>query len=61
VVRGERIAEVIDVISGCVHPLDSPCDGVLYARVSGRTVQAGLSVAKVAGATAVRSGKLLSA
>jgi predicted deacylase len=59
--KGERIAEVIDVISGTVHGLDSPCDGILYARVSGRTVQAGLSIAKVAGASALRSGKLLSA
>ncbi len=61
VAKGERIAEVIDVISGSVHGLESPCDGILYARARGRTVQAGLSIAKVAGATAVRSGKLLSA
>jgi len=57
---GQLIAEVIDPLSNTVYPLLSPCDGVLYARESGRTVQAGVRIAKVAGRTAVRSGKLLS-
>jgi hypothetical protein len=40
--------------------LESPTDGVFYARESRRFVPAGTRVAKVAGREAVRSGKLLS-
>lgn len=58
---GDCVAEVIDPLSGQVHALCSPVAGLLYARESGRSVQAGVSVAKVAGVQPVRSGKLLSA
>jgi predicted deacylase len=58
--KGELIAEVVDVLSGVVHALHSPIDGLLYARESVRSVQAGMSIAKVAGLEALRSGRLLS-
>lgn len=59
--EGERVAEVIDPLSGAVTPLHSAVEGLLYARESCRTVQAGMSVAKVAGSRPVRCGRLLSA
>jgi hypothetical protein len=43
-----------------VTRLESPADGVLYARESRRFVLAGTRVLKVAGREPVRSGKLLS-
>jgi predicted deacylase len=58
--RGELVAEIIDPSSGDVTPLESPTDGVLYARESRRFVTAGTRVCKVAGREPVRSGKLLS-
>ena len=58
---GAAIAEVIDVLADQVQRLHAPCDGVLYAREDGRWVHAGMTVAKIAGAEAIRSGKLLSA
>lgn len=59
--QGELIAEVIEPLEGVAHALLSPVDGVLYARESSRVVQAGMSIAKVAGNQSMRSGKLLSA
>jgi uncharacterized protein len=59
--HGDHVADVIDPLSGSVTVLLSPTDGLLYARESCRTVQAGMSVAKVAGSEAVREGRLLSA
>ena len=59
--RGEHVADVIDPLSGSVTALTSPADGLMYARESTRTVQAGMTVAKVAGSEAVRAGRLLSA
>jgi hypothetical protein len=58
--RGELVAEIVDPLSGDVTPLESPTDGVLYARESRRFVPAGTRVCKVAGCEPVRSGKLLS-
>jgi predicted deacylase len=58
--RGEIVAEIVDPLGGGVTPLESPTDGVLYARESRRFVLAGTRVLKVAGREAVRSGKLLS-
>lgn len=59
--RGECVAEVLDPINAEVTCLLSPVDGVLYARENRRYVRAGTSVAKVAGAEALRNGRLLSA
>jgi predicted deacylase len=60
-VLGQCIAEVIDPLTGEASELTSAVDGLLYARESVRIVHAGMSVAKVAGCEAIRSGHLLSA
>ncbi|MBK9655364.1 MAG: succinylglutamate desuccinylase/aspartoacylase family protein, partial [Rhodanobacteraceae bacterium] len=61
VLKGQCIAEVIDPLSGESTELVSAVDGLLYARESVRIVHAGMSIAKVAGLEAIRSGHLLSA
>jgi len=58
---GERLADVVDPITGEVSALLSPVDGLLYARQSRRFAVAGARMAKVAGSDARRTGKLLSA
>jgi predicted deacylase len=58
--RGEPVAEIVNPADGIATVLESPTDGVFYARESRRFVPAGTRVAKVAGREAVRSGKLLS-
>jgi hypothetical protein len=58
--RGELVAEIVDPLGGHLTRLESPTDGVLYARESRRFVAAGTRVCKVAGREPVRSGKLLS-
>ena len=55
---GEVIADVVDPLSGEVHPLSSRADGLLFARESQRYTHAGRSLCKVAGSVAIRSGKL---
>jgi predicted deacylase len=57
---GDVVLEVIEPISGAVHPVASRADGLFFARESQRYVRAGRSLAKVAGAVTVRSGKLSS-
>ena len=57
--KGELLAEIVDPLGGSVTPLQSPTDGVLYARESRRFVAAGTPVCKVAGREAARSGRLL--
>ena len=59
--RGDCIAEIVDPVSSEVTRLLSPVAGVLYAREVRRYVRAGTRVAKVAGAEALRTGRLLSA
>ena len=59
--KGDVIAEVINPIAGDVYQAKSGCDGVLYAQENRHFAVAGMRLAKVAGATAFRSGKLLSA
>lgn len=61
VAAGAHIADVVDVDSGAVHALHSQSAGVLYARIATRWARAGQRVAKVAGTTLQRTGKLLSA
>ena len=56
---GTPIADLIDVDSGASRTLHAPCAGVLYARVSTRWATAGARLAKIAGTTPNRSGKLL--
>jgi uncharacterized protein len=57
---GDRIADIVDPLTGASTPLASPVDGVMYAREIHRYVRAGTDIAKVAGAEALRTGDLLS-
>ena len=58
---GEAIAEVINPITSEVTTLHTRTEGVLYALENRFFATAGMRMAKVAGATAFRTGKLLSA
>jgi uncharacterized protein len=58
---GAVVADVVDVQTGAVLPLHATSAGLLYARVATRWALPGQRLAKVAGTTLVRSGKLLSA
>ncbi|MDN3920099.1 succinylglutamate desuccinylase/aspartoacylase family protein [Roseateles violae] len=60
VAAGETIAELIDPLSDAVTPLRASVAGPMFARVARRYVTRGMRVAKIAGTTAFRSGKLLS-
>jgi len=57
---GDVVFDVVEPISGAVHPVASRTDGLFFARESQRYTRAGRSLAKVAGAVPVRSGKLSS-
>ena len=58
---GERLADLIEPMTGLVTPLLSPVDGVFYARETRRFVPAGTGVLRVAGREALRTGNLLTA
>jgi predicted deacylase len=58
--QGDTIAELIDPFTGALTPLQSPVDGLFFARENRRFAVAGMSVGKVAGAQAQRQGALLS-
>lgn len=58
---GDLIADVVDIDTGAVHPLRSQSAGVMYARVATRWATPGKRLAKVAGTTLARKGKLLGA
>ena len=60
-IPGELIADLVDVDSGAVLPLRAQSAGVLYARVSKRWAPPGERLAKIAGTTLERTGKLLGA
>ncbi|TAG05368.1 MAG: succinylglutamate desuccinylase/aspartoacylase family protein [Betaproteobacteria bacterium] len=57
---GDLIADLIDPSSGTSTPIVAPVSGLLYARLNARYAIAGQRIAKVAGQTALRNGKLLS-
>jgi predicted deacylase len=59
VAAGERLADLVEPMTGLVTPLLSPVDGVFYARETRRFVPAGAGVLRVAGREALRSGNLL--
>jgi uncharacterized protein len=61
VAAGDVIAELIDPVSGDTTALRTTVSGRFFARTSARFAQRGVRVAKVAGATAFRTGKLLGA
>ena len=58
---GEAVADLVDVDSGTVEPLCAQSAGVLYARVATRWATPGKRLAKIAGTTLPRTGKLLGA
>lgn len=58
---GESIGDVLDPLSGESMPMRASVSGVLFARVARRYAHQGMRVAKIAGATAYRTGNLLSA
>ncbi len=57
---GALVAEVVDTDSGEVTPVLAKSAGVLYARVATRWATPGKRLAKIAGSTLTRTGKLLS-
>lgn len=57
---GDRVADVIDPLTGEVHPVRCSVDGLLLTRESQRLVTAGRPLVKVVGTQAVRKGKLSS-
>jgi predicted deacylase len=57
---GDTVAELVDADSGAVTPLVARSSGVLYARMAGRWAAPGTRVAKIAGTTLARTGRLLS-
>jgi len=58
---GDVIADIVDPHHGTLVQAKSPADGVVFARIAQRFVTQGTRLAKVAGSTAKRTGKLLSA
>lgn len=57
---GDEVARIVDPLTRESISLKSDVAGVMYARLRLRYVVAGQRIAKIAGANAVRSGKLLS-
>ena len=58
---GTVVADVVDIDSGEVIPIRSESAGVLYARIATRWATPGKRLAKIAGTSLARTGKLLSA
>jgi len=58
---GETLAELIDPLTGAVTPVNSPVDGLFFARENRRFAVAGNALGKVAGREVRRQGPLLSA
>jgi uncharacterized protein len=61
VTAGTVIAQVIDTLANTTHDIRCTVDGMFYAHVRNRLAFSGMSIGKVAGTTAFKSGKLLSA
>lgn len=59
--KGQEIADIVDPLTDRVETVHAGTSGVLYARHRTRFATAGMEVARIAGATATRSGSLLSA
>ena len=57
---GQAIADLVDADTGEVLTLKAASSGVLYARVATRWASHGKRLAKIAGTTLARTGKLLS-
>ena len=61
VAPGDAIVDLIDIDSGAVTTMTCASGGVLYARCSSRWATPGKRLAKIAGHTVMRTGKLLGA
>ena len=57
---GQLVCDLVDVDTGTVTPLRTVAGGKLYARSLTRWAEAGQRVAKIAGTSLARTGKLLS-
>jgi len=57
---GQCVADVVCPDSGRTSPVRATTSGVLYARIATRWATPGTRLGKIAGATPVRTGKLLS-
>jgi predicted deacylase len=60
IAHGDIVVDVVDAVSGEVHPVASRTEGLLFARESQRHASAGRALCKIAGNVTVRSGKLTS-
>jgi predicted deacylase len=60
VAGGDLIADVVDALTGKITPVHCKSGGVLYARCGSRWATAGKRLAKIAGTSLARTGKLLS-
>ena len=60
VAPGDVIADLVDAATGAITPVTCQSAGVLYARGSARWATLGKRLAKIAGTSLVRTGKLLS-
>ena len=61
IAAGAVVADIVDVDTGAVVPVRAQSAGVMYARISTRWATPGKRLAKIAGTTLARTGKLLSA
>jgi predicted deacylase len=61
VAAGQVVADIVDVDTGQTVAVPAQSAGVLYARIRPRWALAGQTLAKIAGTTLQRRGKLLSA
>jgi predicted deacylase len=59
VTAGDLVADIVDIDSGRLTPLKALSGGVLYARAARRWAGAGDRLAKIAGTSLQRSGRLL--
>jgi predicted deacylase len=57
---GMAVADLVDIDTGASEPLRAQSAGVLYARVATRWATPGKRLAKIAGTSLARTGKLLS-
>ena len=57
---GDRIADLVNALTGEVTPLHCKSGGLLYARCGSRWAAPGKRLAKIAGTSLARTGKLLS-
>jgi hypothetical protein len=58
---GQTVADIVDIDGGETLPVRALSAGVLYARIATRWAVPGTRLAKIAGSTLVRTGKLLGA